>query len=247
MALSGTSFSELVRRIVDADPCIQECLARGLVNYSELARRIKPYIEAEAGREASLEAIKAALIRYAQKLRSKGRETPQGMLLEVLARSALEIRTGVTVATVRLHALPKLAEAVAELAGRTRLLFLMQSISSVTVTVSSEYFSYIEEKVGRDSFIEVYPDQAVLVIVSPREVVEVPGFIAHITSILANNGINISQIESVHTDTILVMKLDDALKAFQLLREAIEVAKRSVEEARTGKPAHSQDAGKNIE
>ena len=76
----------------------------------------------------------------------------------------------------------------------------------------------------------MYRDQAVLVIVSPKDVVEVPGFIAHVTGILASNGINISQIESVYTDTILVMKLDDALKAFQLLREAIEVAKKSIEE-----------------
>ncbi|NOZ88611.1 MAG: ACT domain-containing protein [Crenarchaeota archaeon] len=228
--MSGQSLSEIVRRIVDADPCVQDCLARGLVNYSELARRIKPLVEDEAGREATLEAIKAALLRYSQKLREQAPQTPQRRLLEVLARSALELRTGVTVATVRLHALPKLAEVVSELVGRTRLLFLMQSISSVTVTVSSEYFDYIYERLGADSFIEVYRDQAVLVIVSPHDIVEVPGFIAHVTGILANNGINITQIESVYTDTILIMKLDDALKAFQLLREAIEVAKRSLEE-----------------
>jgi predicted amino acid-binding ACT domain protein len=224
------SFSEIVRRIVDADPCIQDCLARGLVNYSELARRIKPYVEAEAGKGASLEAIKAALIRYSQRLREQAPETPQRRLLETLARSALELRTGVTVATVRLHALPRLAETVTELLGKARLFFLMQSISSVTVTVSSEYFPLIKEKVGEDSFIEIYPDQAVLVIVSPPDVVEVPGFIAHVTGILAKNGININQIESVYTDTILVMKLDDALKAFNLLREAIEVAKQTLEE-----------------
>ncbi len=228
--MSGQSLSEIVRRIVDADPCVQDCLARGLVNYSELARRIKPLVEDEAGREATLEAIKAALLRYSQKLREQAPQTPQRRLLEVLARSALELRTGVTVATVRLHALPKLAEVVSELVGRTRLLFLMQSISSVTVTVSSEYFDYIYERLGADSFIEVYRDQAVLVIVSPHDIVEVPGFIAHVTGILANNGINITQIESVYTDTILIMRLDDALKAFQLLREAIEVAKRSLEE-----------------
>jgi len=224
------SFSEIVRRIVDADPCAQDCLARGLVNYSELARRIKPFVEAEAGKGASLEAIKAALIRYAQRLREKTSKTPQRRLLELLARSALELRTGVTVATVRLHALPRLAEAVTELVGRARLLFLMQSISSVTITISSDYFDTIRGRIGEDSFIEIYPDQAVLVIVSPKDVVEVPGFIAHITGILAKNGININQIESVHTDTILVMKLEDALKAFNLLREAIEVAKQTLGE-----------------
>jgi len=228
--LPPQSLSGIVRRIVDADPCIRECLARGVVNYSELARRIKPLVEAESGRGASLEALKAALLRYSHRLKSGEQETPQHRLLEVLARSALELRTGVVVATVRLHVLPKLAQVVAELIGKSRLLFLMQSITSVTVTVSSEYFDEIVRRLGEESFIEIYRDHAVLVIVSPREVIEVPGFIAHVTGILARNGINISQIESVHTDTILVMKLEDALKAFQLLREAIEVAKKTIEE-----------------
>ncbi len=228
------SFSQIVRRLVDADPCVRECLARRLLNYSELARRIKPIVEQESGRSVSLEAIKAALVRYASKLQEQDVKTPQRRLLEVLAGSALELRTGVTVATVKLHALPELARAAAELVGRTRLLFLMQSITSVTMIVSSEYFDYIKQRVGEDNFIEVYPDQAVLAIVSPPAVVTTPGFTAYITSILARNGININQIESVYTDTILVLSLDDALKAFQLLREAIEVAKESLKQLDAG-------------
>ncbi|ABM80178.1 ACT domain-containing protein [Hyperthermus butylicus] len=238
--MTAQSLSEIVRRLVDADPCVRDCLARGIVNYSELARRIKPLVEREAKRGASLEAVKAALVRYASRLREQNIQTPQRRLLEVLAKSALELRTGVTVATVRLHALPRLVEAAAALVGRTRLLFLMQSIASVTITVSSEYFDYIEQRVGRENFIEVYPDQAVLVIVSPPAVVETPGFTAYITSILARNGININQIESVYTDTILVLSLDDALRAFQLLREAIEVAKRSLREYEKGQAANTE-------
>lgn len=231
--MAAQSLSEVVRRLVDADPCVRECLARGIANYSELARRLKRLAEESAGRSASLEAVKAALLRYASRLREHGAGTPQRKLLEVLAGSALELRTGVTVATVKLQALPQLVRAAAELAGRTRLLFLMQSVSSATIIVSSEHFNHIERRVGRENFIEVYPDQTVLVIASPPSVVETRGFIAHVTGILARNGININQIESVYTDTILVLSVNDAIKAFQLLREAIETAKRSLEEAGT--------------
>lgn len=222
------SLSRIVYRLVDADPSLRECLTRRLVNYSELARRLKPIVEKESGRSVSIEAVKTALIRYASRLREQEPTTLQGKLLEVLANSILEIRTGVTVATVKLHALPELVKVAAELVGRTRLLFFMQGFTSITLIVGSEYFEHIRRRVGENGFIEVYPDQALLVIVSPPEVITTPGFIAYVTSLLARNGININQIESVHTDTILVLSPEDALKAFQLLREAIGVARENL-------------------
>ena len=222
------SYSAIVRRLVDADPILQECLARGVVNYTEVARRLAPLVERETGEAPSLEAIKIALIRYASKLSESPPPTPKRRLLEILARSTLELRTGVTVATVRLPYLPKLVEAAGKLVGRARLFFFMQSLTSVTVTVSQDSFDILKRTVGEEGFIKTYSDQAVLVIVSPEDVIRVPGFIGYITGMMARNGINISQIESVHTDTILVMGLEDALKAFKLLREAIEQAKRSL-------------------
>ncbi len=225
------SYSEHVRRLINADPCIKECLARGLVNYSELSRRLATLIAQDTGVPPNPGTLKVAVLRYAQKLKSTGTRGPTRRLMSVLARSSLELRTGVTVATVRLHALPQLAKAAGELLGKARLLLVMQSLTSITVTISSEYFPQLEDMIGRESFIEVYPDQAVLIIVSPDDVIRVPGFVSYVTSILAENNINISQIESVYTDTLLIMKLDDALKAFHMLREAIEVARRSIEEA----------------
>ncbi len=226
------SLSRIVRRLVNADPCVRECLARGLVNYSELARRIAASITQQTGTPPNPDSIKVALIRYSKKLRREPEPVPQRKLLEILARSALELRTGISVATVRLTALPRLAEAAGEVIGRARLFFLLQSLTSVTVIASDELFDRIVERVGRENFIRVYRDQTVLIIVSPEDVVGTPGFIAYIANILAENGVNINQIESVYTDTLLVMDTAEALRAFQLLREALEVAKRGVAEAR---------------
>jgi predicted amino acid-binding ACT domain protein len=222
------SYSAIVRRLVDADPALQECLARGIVNYTEVARRLAPLVEKETGEAPSIEAVKIALIRYASKLSQSPPPTPKRRLLEILAKSTLELRTGVTVATVRLPYLPRLAEAAGRLVGKARLFFFMQSLTSITVTVSQDTFEVLRNAVGDEGFIKIYRDQAVLVIVSPEDVIRVPGFIGYITGMMARNGVNISQIESVHTDTILVMDLEDALKAFKLLREAIEQAKRSL-------------------
>jgi len=226
--LSQDTYSAIVRRYVDADPLLQECLSRGIVNYTEVARRILPLVENETGRKPSLEAVKIALIRYASKLSESPPSTPRRKLLEVLAKSSLELRTGVTVATVRLPILPKLVSAASKLVGKARIFFFMQSLTSITITVSQESFEVLKNSVGKDGFIKVYEDQAVLVIVSPDDVIRVPGFIGYVASLMARNGININQVESVHTDTILVMEIDDALRGFKLLREAIEIARKSI-------------------
>ncbi|MET1101169.1 MAG: ACT domain-containing protein [Pyrodictiaceae archaeon] len=216
-------LSVIVRRIVDTDPILQECLARGIANYSETARRIKPLVEKEAGASASLEAIKTALIRYAHRLREKEvmpATTPQ----KILARSSLELRMGVTVIVARHSALEKIVRLLSELLGKARLLFVMQSIAGIVIIVSKEYADYVLASLSND-VLEVSRDRSVIVIASPKEVITTPGFLAYITGLFARNNINIEQIESVFTDTIIVLSPSDAMKAFQLLNTAIEEAK----------------------
>ncbi|WP_317895203.1 ACT domain-containing protein [Pyrofollis japonicus] len=222
-AMSAQNLSTIVRRIVDTDPVLQECLARGIANYSETARRIKPLVEKEAGMSASVDAIKTALIRYAQRLRGQaglGAAIPQ----QILARSSIELRMGVTVVVASHAALSRLINILGELLGKARLLFIMQSVAGIVIIVSKEYADKVLSGLG-DTVIEVSRDRAVIVIASPRDVITTPGFLAYITGLFARNKINIEQIESVYTDTIIVVSPDDALKAFQLLNTAIEEAK----------------------
>ena len=73
--------------------------------------------------------------------------------------------------------------------------------------------------------------QSAVVIVSPREIITTPGFVAYITSLLARHQINITQIESCHTDTVLILDQENALRAFQILEEALTLAKKALEHA----------------
>ena len=221
--MGAEAIAELVRRVIDADPELRRCLERGVANYSEVARRVKAAVEEALGRSVSLEAVKAAVTRYARRLRSGG-EGLGGSLLDVLGRSSLELMTDVFVATVRLEALRRLADAFPSLAGRARPLLLLQATRTVTVVAGSEVVEEVKRIAGGD-LVEIQEGQSVIVVVSPREVVSTPGFIAHIASLLASNGINISQIESVYTDTVIVLDRRDALRAFELLDQAIRMAR----------------------
>ena len=219
--------SEAVRRIVEADPWLRECIVKSVVNYSELARKLAPLVQSMVGEKVSVDAIKMALIRYAEKLRGDSGGLMEGVY-RVLARSALEVRTSIAVVTMRLDALGKVAKLISELAGSARFTALMHSVSSVTLIIDEEHLNYVLSVVSSDEVVSLLRDQVAVVIVSPPDVISTPGFVAYIAALLARSGVNITQIESCHTDTILIVGKDDARKAFDLLTEAIEAAKQWV-------------------
>ncbi len=226
---SAESLSELVRRIIDSDPELRQCIERGVVNYSEVARRIKPAVEEVIGGQVSIDAVKTAVMRYARRLRGKSEQ--RSRLVKVLAESSLELRTDVAVATLKLTALEKIANRVSSLLGSARLLLLLQSLTTVTVIASSDAMRDILSQIPRSDVLDYQESQTAIIIVSPREVITTPGFIAYVAELLASNGINISQIESVYTDTVIVLSRQDALKAFTLLDQAIRMARRMLHEA----------------
>jgi len=222
----GSTIASLVRRLVDSDPCLRECLRRRLLNFSEAARQLKSAIEESTGRSVSIESIKSALIRYSERLRGRAGREPG--FVRVLAGSSIELRAPVSVAVFSRRALPSIVESLRGLSGSTRLLLLLQSYTSIVVIADSNTISTLVSSVDKRHLIEVWERQAAIVIVSPREVVEVPGFIAHITGLLASHGINIQQIESVHTDTVIIVSSGDAIRAYQLIMDAVEQAKRAL-------------------
>ena len=226
MEQSSGSVSEAVRRVIEANPSLQECLMSGIVNYSELARKLQPLLTNILGRPVSIDAVKMALIRYADRV-GKGKLTEFGTrVLEVLARSELEIRTGIAVATFSISALPQLMEITRQLIGKARFFAVMQALTTITIIMDNESFEHVKKLVDEQHIVHVMRDQVAIIIVSPIEIVETPGVLAYITSILARNNVNIVQVESCHTDTVLIISKNDLVRAFRLLNEVIELARQ---------------------
>ncbi|MGC9012748.1 ACT domain-containing protein, partial [Thermogladius sp.] len=62
--------------------------------------------------------------------------------------------------------------------------------------------------------------------VSPVENVYTPGLIAYVTSLLAQAGINIVQITSSYSETMMVVSPEDTVKASNVLNDAISRARK---------------------
>lgn len=63
----------------------------------------------------------------------------------------------------------------------------------------------------------VHTGLAAITLQSPEQLEEVPGIVAHLTRLLANRGINIVEMASCYTDTVLVIEKQDVATAMEAL------------------------------
>jgi len=218
------SIAEIVRRIVLTDPTTVKCLSQGFVNYSKLAKLLVPAASRIYGAKVSEEAVKSALLRLAKELR--GAEEPLRLsVLEVLSKSFVELRTGVAILIVKPQRFFEVLNVLAEVAKKSRTFAAMLSVSGATILVDDVHADEVLNSIPRDSLTMVQRDLAAIIVVSPPEIMFVPGVVAYITAVMAHSNINILHIESSYTDTVIVISKEDALKAFSVISEHIELAK----------------------
>jgi len=66
-----TTVSQTVKRMIDSKPILQESMIEEVINYSNLAVKLKPQIESELGKKVKVSAIVMALRRHAEKLQRR--------------------------------------------------------------------------------------------------------------------------------------------------------------------------------
>ncbi|WP_434731368.1 ACT domain-containing protein [Thermogladius sp. KZ2Tp1] len=140
------------------------------------------------------------------------------LVARILEGSSLELKTDLAVLSVDLGAYPEVLKLVSEIRGRARFLSVIQSVSSITIVIDREHAGHFIERLGAHVLYTANNVSAVIM-VSPDEVINTPGFTSVVTSLLSLHGINILQLLSCHRDTIMIMSEEDSRKAFQLLSE----------------------------
>jgi len=218
-----TSVSQAVAEVLMGDPVLRQCIARRVVNYRRLARVLQPAVSRVLGREVPVDTIKVALLRYSRTVGEEGGVRRE--VLEVLARSSVELRTDITIVIVRSAALSYLARLLPRLLSGARFVAIMQSALAATLVLDHATAEELLKEVGEGDIIEVQRGQAAIVIVSPREIMRVPGVIAYVASVLSQHGVNIVHIESCYTDTVIVVSKEDLERAFTLIVRHIEGAR----------------------
>lgn len=220
------SVAEAVRAVLSSSPALLECLRAGVVNYTWASEKILGDVSKLLGKKkVSIDAVKAALIRYQQELEAEGKALLESVA-KVMARSTLELQNDISLVTVKKFAVERHAGEILSLAAEARFFHVAQGKRTYTITVSSEDVEKILAKVSKEDVLELLGDQAAIVIISPYEIVHTPGVVSYVARALFVRGINITQIISSYTDTIIIVSKKQATEALEALESSIESCRK---------------------
>jgi hypothetical protein len=206
-----------VREVVGFDTSIQDSLARGYANISALARVVKPDVEKRIGRRINLQSVVTALKRLKHNYTGFPRE-----ISRVIAKSSLNVRTHVSKMSV--ERTKRNLDTVSLLLRTHQEEFIQfaESLSALTLIFDQKEHRKFRKRFDDSSVFEEGDDYAAIIVHSPPLITPTPGCIMSFYTVLARRHINIEDTLSCYTDTIILVKMRDASRAFESLTELID-------------------------
>lgn len=205
--------AKAAKDFIEKRPVIKECLAKGLLNYSELARKI---IEQNALKKSDFDAVLVAVRRLAEK--AKPSRDSEKAIMQLLAKSKLEIKTRVC-SVVLDQSIPFsfLTKLIGEINEKNEPCHLIQGNRAFTLITSEEFLPVIEKSFA-GKIISKIKSLVQIVFVTAPAIESTPGVIAYLYGLFAEHGINIVETMSSWTETLIVVEEKDLAKAMEILK-----------------------------
>jgi len=209
------SISKIVQNLIENDLPIQDALARGYGNYSAIARILKPRIEEIYGRKVDLAgvitAVKRARVTY----------TPKTEYQKIVAESRITLRTDVAKISIE-KTRRSLEKARLISADFPEAFFqVLEGASTLTLITDEGIFNEVRSIFKKEEILREKRNLAALIVQSPHEIVDTPGCIVAFYNPISRAHINIEETVSCFTETIIVLRMEDAAKAFSILSDLI--------------------------
>jgi hypothetical protein len=185
-----------VRNYLRNKPYLLEALEKGIVNLSELSRQIQ-----EELKTSNTTATKAALRRYAGELQ-KHKQKREEKVLSLLKRSGIAVYDRKSVIITAKEIATKNGMKV-DLPGK--FVYLLDR-------------SDLPERI---STLVKHDNCTMIVVNSPEDLEVTPGVVAFLTTLLAEQNVNIIEFISCWTETIIVVEKKDSLKAYEALTNIV--------------------------
>ena len=215
------SITSIVNDIVATDLSYQDCLQNDYCNFSGLSRVIKPEIERSLGREVNLESVITA-IKRARRFYYIHEQTISSIIVE----STISVKTDVAkISTVRSkRTVERVAKALTK--NVNSFLSVSESLSSITLVFDDKLIDSVRELFASYDILEIDEDLAAIIVHSPEQIIKTPGCAIAFYNQISRRHINIEDTLSCHTDTIIVVKMNDVGRAFDAIAMLISKARR---------------------
>lgn len=210
------TVSDYVKDFVLSTPFVEEALAQGWVNYSALARRLRPGIEEELFKEVSEAAIAMALRRLSETLPAEeaGDTSSLCYVREITVRSDLEELTY----RASENLLTSFHGALADRpSSGQRFVTFTQGVREATIVVDRESAREILPSLEGEVLIAHLETLAAVTMRLADESLMTPGVHYGILKALALRGINVVEVVSTYTEFTVLLDRQDVDRAFSIL------------------------------
>ncbi len=206
--------TDLTIDYIKEHPDIKNCLKKGLINYSSLARLISKELELE--KKTSKEAILIAARRFREKLKAElGQEKK---IKELLSKSDVDIKNKITVFIlekgINLDVVDNIQKMIRRELG---IFFMLEGSDNYTIITQEKYSSLVRNKL-KLRIIKEEKDLVLINFKTPKEIEQTKGVVSYLTSLFAENDVNIVEFFSCWTDTVFVIYGNDLNKTINFLR-----------------------------
>ncbi len=209
-----TSVTKLTESYIMEHPSIKDCLINGLVNYSALSRKIA--VELKLDLKKDFDAILIACRRLKRKLQKDS--VLENRILKILRNSKIEIKNKIVAIVLERDVFSEsLMSLEKEIKRKKEVFRVIEGISAITIITSEEFLDLVK-KYFRNKMILENKNLAEITIKSPEQIETTAGTYSYLCSLFGENNINIVETLSCYTDTIFLVKEEDAGKVISLLR-----------------------------
>jgi hypothetical protein len=213
------SIGKITEDLINRSPFLREAMTDDLINISALARKLRPEIEQQMGKEVKEGAIVMAIKRMTPGLYHRLNvkiTNVMGDLGDFLVRSNLSDFTFENSQTLK----AKQAELVHEINKENDTFFtLCKGVTETTFIVNAQHEQTMEKILKGEKLKSHTADLASVTVKLPLVNTEIYGIYYYILKHLAWEGINIVELVSTSNEFTIVVKQDDVDKAFKILMQ----------------------------
>lgn len=207
------STTEITNEYIDEHPHIKNCLKKGLINYSALARLIASDLKITKG--SSKEAILVAARRKQDLLKDDLKQEKE--ISKLFKDSEIEIKTKIVTYTISKNIFFEGLEIIqSKIKKDSGMSYVLEGSDNYTIITQNKFTDIIENKFNQN-IIKSNKNMVMINITSPKVIENTKGVVAFLTSLFAENGVNLHEFLSCWTDTIFIIDSKDLDKTIKFL------------------------------
>lgn len=228
MSLQYRIVSKKTRSVLEKDVISVVAIMNNIASSRKIARRILPEIKKELGFEPKLETVAKVIERYVKIVEKSGKLSGYDIdeIRRIFSKSRIMIQSDIGLVGLRItkNIGNKLVKVMQYVYSRKEKPFINISFGHtyITVVIDQHNIEKVIKIVGRKNMVYIKKNQAALSVISPPDVISIPGLSGYIFSVLGLSGINVVEIISSYNEGIIILNESDANKAYTVLREEIE-------------------------